>query len=552
MTMPGSSGTCASYAATASSALRFGSSTACASMPRAASPSTHGRIEAAVPDAPWPRYTRITHRTVPHRTPPLVPPPHAGSPPGPWSRHARVRTVDACLLPDASGGCPPRTDARAPWAPSCSRCSSAPPSPCRSRPWIPRPAWRPRPRPPSRRPRRRRHRPRRRRPPRPRRLASASPGASPSREPRSHADRVAHALAVAHPIAYPDALAHPDALTHLARDGLADVRDDARHDDHVLRPRLGPRRGPQPVRREGPGARRPDGGADPRRVLQGRQAGDRQPDPERPGARPRRLQRGQVRPARHPRARDRVEGRRHREDVPGRRRAEALPLDVDRRRRRDDHLAPPRLRGRRDDAPPQRGGLRQRRRPADLDLDAPPARLAALELRHVSRAAQGQAAAELRDRHQPRRAGPLPPGRRPGRDVARLARRGPPCADRRRPLVRRPAAPPGRGQLRRLRRHPVAGLPRRRGGAEQHQLDHPPLPGPGDRGQRHDRQRVLLRDRRRLDREQRVRVRVVERRRRVRGRRTCGASPTVARTARRGTPAHRAGRGRRAASPARS
>ena len=73
MTMPGSSGTCASYAATASSALRFGSSTACASIPRAASPSTHGCIEAAVPDAPWPRYTRIT---APHRT---APDPSAGT-----------------------------------------------------------------------------------------------------------------------------------------------------------------------------------------------------------------------------------------------------------------------------------------------------------------------------------------------------------------------------------------------------------------------------------------------------------------------------------------
>ena len=54
-TTPGSSGTCASNAATASSAFRRGRVSACASYPRARRPSTQGAIEAALPAAPWPR-----------------------------------------------------------------------------------------------------------------------------------------------------------------------------------------------------------------------------------------------------------------------------------------------------------------------------------------------------------------------------------------------------------------------------------------------------------------------------------------------------------------
>ena len=41
-------------------ARRRGRSSAWASNPRARRPSTQGDMEAAVPEAPWPRYTRIT------------------------------------------------------------------------------------------------------------------------------------------------------------------------------------------------------------------------------------------------------------------------------------------------------------------------------------------------------------------------------------------------------------------------------------------------------------------------------------------------------------
>lgn len=52
-------GSCAANASTASSARRFGRSIATAEMPRRARPSTCGRIEALVPEAPWPR-TSVT------------------------------------------------------------------------------------------------------------------------------------------------------------------------------------------------------------------------------------------------------------------------------------------------------------------------------------------------------------------------------------------------------------------------------------------------------------------------------------------------------------
>ena len=64
---------------------------------------------------------------------------------------------------------------------------------------------------------------------------------------------------------------------------------------------------------------------------------------------------------------------------------------------------------------------------------------------------------------EPGRPRQLPARCRPGRDACQLAGRGAERAGRRRPELRRPAAAPGHGLVRRLRRHAFAGLPRRRG-----------------------------------------------------------------------------------------
>ena len=76
---------------------------------------------------------------------------------------------------------------------------------------------------------------------------------------------------------------HPVAEAVVAHD-----RHHARQQREVLRPGLRPRRRHEPVRRPGPRAGRPDGGADPGRVLQGRDAVHDQPHPTdpRPRAQP--------------------------------------------------------------------------------------------------------------------------------------------------------------------------------------------------------------------------------------------------------------------------
>ena len=61
-TTSGPGGASSSQRGTTSSALRLGRSTAIASIPRDRSPSTNGAMLAAVPDAPWPRTTRMLIR----------------------------------------------------------------------------------------------------------------------------------------------------------------------------------------------------------------------------------------------------------------------------------------------------------------------------------------------------------------------------------------------------------------------------------------------------------------------------------------------------------
>ena len=101
-------------------------------------------------------------------------------------------------------------------------------------------------------------------------------------------------------------------------------------------------------------------------------------------------------------------------------------------------------------------------RPAEPG-DPPPARRQARGARHVSRRAQGRPRRELGPRRQPRRPRRLPARRAAGRDAVELARRGAAGPGGRRAQLRRAAAAPGLGRLRPLRRHPLAGLPRRRG-----------------------------------------------------------------------------------------
>ena len=75
--------------------------------------------------------------------------------------------------------------------------------------------------------------------------------------------------------------------------------------------------------------------------------------------------------------------------------------------------------------------------------------------------------------HQHPRDGHVPAGRRPDGDARELAGRGAPGAVDRGPLVRCLPAPPVGRRVRRLRRHPLAGLPRGRGrGGGNERRDH--------------------------------------------------------------------------------
>ena len=139
------------------------------------------------------------------------------------------------------------------------------------------------------------------------------PAPTPPRPPHAHADTVPHPPTPV-PTA-PPAMAWPT------------VGDHARHDVDVLRPRLGHGVGLNQYGAKG----RALAGQTAEQILaayfKGAKPAHRQPDPERAGPRPRRLQRGQVRPARHPRARDGRGPSTAREDVPRRRRPQAVALD---------------------------------------------------------------------------------------------------------------------------------------------------------------------------------------------------------------------------------
>ncbi len=115
---------------------------------------------------------------------------------------------------------------------------------------------------------------------------------------------------------------------------------------------------------------------------------------------------------------------------------------------------------------------------------------------------------EGRRRERARHAG-LPPGRRTGGDAVELAGGRPHGPDDRGPLVRGVPAPARRLHLRRLRRHPVAGVPRRPrripGGRRARRRHRGP--GPGERHR--DRQHALPLHRRRGDRAQRERLRLL-------------------------------------------
>ena len=99
---------------------------------------------------------------------------------------------------------------------------------------------------------------------------------------------------------------------------------DPRLDDHVPRPRRGPRCRDEPVRRPRPGEGRRVGDPDPRRVLPVRQARHDRPGAGRPRAAARPRARDHREPARDPRPRRVMDHRRPGRDLPGRRRAACL------------------------------------------------------------------------------------------------------------------------------------------------------------------------------------------------------------------------------------
>ena len=116
-----------------------------------------------------------------------------------------------------------------------------------------------------------RHRPRRRhrhRPPPRIGIALSVSVCVPERIP--HHKPLPDALRVAHAAAHAVALPHSDAVADLARDGLADLRDDARPHETFYGRGWGHGVGLTSTAPRA-GRRRPDAGADPRRVLQGRQ-----------------------------------------------------------------------------------------------------------------------------------------------------------------------------------------------------------------------------------------------------------------------------------------
>ena len=94
---------------------------------------------------------------------------------------------------------------------------------------------------------------------------------------------------------------------------------DPRLDDHVPRPRRGPRRRHEPVRRPWPGEGRRVGDPDPRRVLPVRQARHDRPGAGRPRAPARPRARDHREPARDPRPRRVLDHRWPGRDLPGRR-----------------------------------------------------------------------------------------------------------------------------------------------------------------------------------------------------------------------------------------
>ena len=382
---PGSSGTWASKAAIASSALRFGRSRASASIPRsrarrptAASrrrcPRRHGRDRSA-PSRP--RYRTAWHAGSPAR--------RRG-----WSHRpmARAGTATSRLgsmpSPHAPGTArpnrtrPPRPlgAVRARAVVRRRRRAGVAVDPHRRRPAPPRPPSarrspsRPRPRRPRLRPNRARASPSRllgaptraEAPPRRRRLPHRAPSPTPTASPTPHR-RHAHA--------------HPDAAATWPAPGWPTTVTTLGATD-LLGPGLGPRRRAQPVRREGPRARRPDRGAHPQGLLQGRQAATVSPTQNvrvlvLAGSRP-----PQVRPARHLRPRRHVEGRRHREEFPAGARS-SLAADAP-----GGTLAGPRYaRRRRRSSTARFSGASVR--PTDRARRLPPARLPALELRHVPR-----------------------------------------------------------------------------------------------------------------------------------------------------------------------
>ena len=424
--------------------------------------------------------------------------------------HAPPRS-GACLLPDASGGCRPRDRRARPLAGRRLACSSAPPSRCRSPPWIPR-ELAPGPRRPARSPSptavgaRADRRPRRR--PRRRLTHAPPPRAPPPRRPRRPRRRPTAARRSPTPTPSPTwpAMGWPTSATTLgtiARRSTAAAGATAWASTST-------------ARRAGRSPARPRSRSSPRTTRA--RAGDRQPDPERPGPRPRAASRASSPPPLviHGRATD-VEDRRRREDVPGRRRPEAVP----RRRRPSTASRRPTwrirvYRRRRHARSPQRGRLGQRRRPADLDAgpvsSSTPGRRATTRIAGCSRSAGRRAprpssttsrwtctsGASCRSRCRP-------PGRpRRSRAQADAAR----CY-----AVRRLHPGDGsfdvyddtRSQVYRGRRGASGAPPTRSSAATR----------AGDRGHGDARQRLLPLDRRRLDREQRVRVRGLERRRRV-------------------------------------
>ena len=285
---------------------------------------------------------------------------------------------------------------------------------------------------------------------------------------------------------------------------------DPRLDDHVPRPRRGPRCRDEPVRRPRPGEGRRVGDPDPRRVLPVRQARHDRPGAGRSRAAARPRAGDHREPARDPRPRRVMDRRRPGRDLPGRRRAACLAA----RGRPPGHgggpgpelevLAP-------DGTTPLFAGAFSTTvvvRPAEpgtrLQLDAQPTAhdtyrgalkvvLSGSSARVVNRVGlddylRGVLPAEM-------------PSSWPGAALKAQA------VASRSYAVRR--LHPGYGRLRPLRRHPHAGLPRRRGRDRSDQRDHRRRPGSDPRqgpAQPRD-QRLLPLDRRRRDREQRVRVR---------------------------------------------